>query len=78
MGLKDYSPQRASDNKSHNGPAEETQGHGLLASNTVHEEATDYAAREVEAVHHSSITDILDKGVVRIQGPNDGAAEDPA
>ena len=46
-------PERAANDEAKDAPAEEAKGHCLLAAYAIHEEATDYAAGEVEAVHHS-------------------------
>ena len=45
-------PERAANNEAEDAPAEEAKGHCLLATYAIHEEATNYTAGEVEAVHH--------------------------
>lgn len=44
--------ERAAEDKAEDAPAEEAEGHCLFAAYAVHEEAADYAAGEVEAIHH--------------------------
>ena len=45
-------PERPAEDEAEDTPAEKAEGHCLFAAYPIHEEATDYAAREVEAVHH--------------------------
>ena len=45
-------PKRAANYEAEDAPAEEAKGLCLLAAYAIHEEAIDYAAGEVEAVHH--------------------------
>ena len=52
-------PERAAQDEAKDTPAEETESHGLFAAYTIHEEAADYAAGEVEAVHHGLRRKIL-------------------
>jgi hypothetical protein len=47
--------QSAPDDKSHNGPAEETESHSLLTPDAVHKEPANDAAGEVETVNHGLV-----------------------
>jgi hypothetical protein len=57
-------------------PKEESEGHGLLASDFVHEEAADDAAREVEAAYHYAVVNVLDDSIVRVKLGDDGRGEE--
>ena len=44
----------------------------MLAANAVHEDATNYAAREVKAVYCGTKANVLSKSVVRVELTDDG------
>lgn len=48
----------------------------MLATDHVHEEASDEAAWEVEAVDQSAVPDVLHQSIVWIELADDGRAED--
>jgi hypothetical protein len=50
----------------------------LLAADSVHQEAADDAAGEVEAVYDGAEADVLHEGVVWVERGDDGAGEDAA
>lgn len=66
----------ASNDESKNRPEEETQCHGLLATNLVHEKTANKSSRKVKAVENSAIADVLDEGVVGVQSSDDGGTKD--
>jgi hypothetical protein len=47
-------------------PQEETRRDGLFPTNSVHQEATNNAAGEIKVIHYSAVTNVLGKGIVRI------------
>jgi hypothetical protein len=51
-------PEGAANDESHDGPAEEAKGHGLLSTDAVHQDTADDAARQVEAVDDSLDEDV--------------------
>jgi hypothetical protein len=65
----------STEDKSEDAPEKEAQGHRLLATNAVHEKAADNATREVEAIHDSTIANILDDSVVGIKLTYDSRGE---
>jgi hypothetical protein len=68
--------QSAADDEAQDTPEQETKGHGLLAADAVHEEATDQRAGEVEAVDDGAVSDVLDEAVAGLKRSDDGGAED--
>jgi hypothetical protein len=69
-------PECAAENKAENAPKEESEGHGLLASDFVHKEAANDAAGEVEAVDYCAVANVLDDGIVRVELGDDGRGEE--
>lgn len=65
-----------SDDETEDRPTEEAHGHGLLATDAVHEDTSDNTTREVEAVDNSPESDVLDEGIVGIELANDGRRKD--
>lgn len=66
----------ASNNEGKDRPEEETQCHGLLATNLVHEKTANESSRKAKAVENRAIANVLDEGVVGVQGSNNGGTKD--
>ena len=65
-------PECAAEDEAEDAPEEEAERHCLLTADLVHEETAHDAAREVEAVDHCAVADVLDERVVGIQLADNG------
>jgi hypothetical protein len=69
-------PECSSKSEAQDTPEKETEDHSLLAADFIHEEATNNATWEIEAVDDSPVANVLDQCVVWVQLTDEGRREE--
>jgi hypothetical protein len=59
-------PESSAEDETQEAPEEEAESHSLLSTDLVHEESANDTTREIEAVDHSSVSDVSNKCIVRV------------
>ena len=69
-------PKSTTGYKTQKSPEAETQSHSLLTADFIHKKTTDEAAWKVETIYNSTIANVLDERIVRVELADDSRTEE--